>query len=99
LTRRQTRMDFYDMLIDACLKAGFAPDIRTDLIQLPFIMNVAATGQGIALIPEFFSRIRPEGTVFRPCNFLPSTAMMPLALAYRARDASPLVQNFVSTLL
>lgn len=96
LTLRQTRMDFYDALMTACRKAGFEPEIRTDLIQLPFIMNVAAARQGIAFIPDFFHRIRPEGTVFRDCSFLPSSAcLMPLSLAFRAHDPSPLVQNFM----
>jgi len=97
LTRRQTRMDFYEALTDACRKAGFTPDIRTDLIQLPFVMNVAAAQQGIAFIPEFFKRIRPEGSVFRPCSFLPQAArLMPLSLAWRRHDPSPLVKHFVS---
>jgi len=97
LTLRQTRMDFYGALLKACSKAGFEPTVRTDLIQLPFIMNVAAARQGVAFIPKFFNRIRPEGTVFRTCNFLPQTArLMPLSLACRANNPSTLVQNFIA---
>lgn len=97
LTLRQTRMPLYDGLMGACRKAGFAPDIRTDLIQLPFIMNVAAAGQGVAFVPQFFNRIRPEGSVFRTLHFLPEAArQMPLSLACRKHDASPLVQNFLA---
>jgi DNA-binding transcriptional LysR family regulator len=96
LTLRQTRTDFYDALMKACRKAGFQPTIRTDLIQLPFIMNVAAAQQGVAFIPQFFHRIRPEGSVFRACTFLPEAArLMPLSLATRKNDASPLVRNFI----
>ena len=96
LTLRQTRIAFYDALVAACRREGFDPEIRTDLIQLPFIMNIAATGQGITFIPSFFSRIRPIGTVFRDCSFLPAaTRQMPLSLAYRANDPSPLVNMFV----
>jgi DNA-binding transcriptional LysR family regulator len=97
LTQRQTRMDFYDSLMANCRRAGFAPDIRTDIIQLPFIMNIVAARQGIAFIPKFFDRIRPQGTVFRPCGFLPQLArVMPLSLACRSHDSSPLVQNFLT---
>ena len=96
LTRRQTRMKFFDALTASCHAAGFEPNIRTDLIQLPFIMNVAAAQQGIAFIPDFFHRIRPEGTVFRLCNFLPiAMRQMPLSLATRIHDPSPLVRNFI----
>jgi DNA-binding transcriptional LysR family regulator len=96
LPRRQTRTAFYDALLASCRKAGFHPDIRTDLNQLPFIMNIAAVRQGIAFIPEFFRRIRPEGAVFRDCSFLPpSVCRLPLALASRRHDASPLVKNFI----
>lgn len=98
LTLRQTRIPFYDALIAACQKAGFTPTLRTDLIQLPFIMNVAAARQGIAFIPDFFSRIRPEGTVFRTCHFLPAAScLMPLTIACRKHDTSPLVQNFIAS--
>lgn len=97
LTRRQTRMAFYDELTTSCRRAGFEPEIQTDIIQMPFIMNVVAAGQGVTLIPEFFSRIRPVGTVFRRCSFLSPTArQMPLSLAHRTHDKSPLVQNFVN---
>jgi len=96
LTLRQTRMAFYDALLAACRAAGFGPDIRTDIIQLPFIMNIVAARQGIAFIPAFFSRIRPEGTVFRPCSFVPKeTRLMPLSIACRAHDDSPLVHHFI----
>jgi DNA-binding transcriptional LysR family regulator len=99
LTARQTRTEFFDALLEACLKSGFEPDIRTNVIQMPFILNVAVASGGLAFLPEFLTRIRPPGTLFRPCRFLPSSSLiMPLSLAYRARDASPLVKNFLSVL-
>jgi DNA-binding transcriptional LysR family regulator len=89
-------MNFYDALTASCHEAGFEPTIRTDLIQLPFIMNVAAAQQGIAFMPDFFHRIRPEGTVFRVCHFLPvAMRRMPLSLATRRQDPSPLVHHFI----
>jgi len=97
LTMRQTRMDFYDALVKACRKEGFTPLIRTDVIQLPFIMTIVAAGQGIAFIPEFFANIKPVGTVFRKCDSLPKAArLFPLSLIYRTHDPSPLVKNFAA---
>ena len=97
LTQRQTRTNFYDALLGACRKAGFAPDIRTNIVQMPFILNVAVTGQGIAFLPQFLARIRPQGVIFAPCRFLPpAVCVMPLSLAWRMRDTSPLVKNFVT---
>jgi DNA-binding transcriptional LysR family regulator len=98
LTLRQTRTNFYDGLSTACHAEGFAPDIRTDVIQVPFIMNIVSATQAISFIPDFFSRIRPYGTLFKTCHFLPKAQrIMPLALAFRSRDLSPLVKNFVTT--
>jgi len=98
LTLRQTRMNLYDTLMEACRKVRATPIIRTDIIQMPFIMNVVAAGQGVGFIPEFFNRIRPAGTLFRKCGFLPYAAkLFPLSLIYRTHDKSPLVKNFVST--
>jgi len=99
LTQRQTRMDFYDALLTACQKSGFEPDIRTNIIQFPFILNIVAAGAGIALAPQFLSRLRIESVHFQPCRFLPQkSCMMPFSLAYRAKDPSPAVRNFVTML-
>jgi len=97
LTLRQTRTGFYDALLGACRAAGFTPDIRTDVIQMPFILNIAVMERGAAFLPKFLDRIAPPGTIFRPCRFLPKQALaMPLSLAYRAEDSSPLVRNFIA---
>jgi len=99
LTARQTRTDFFTALETACKKAGFRPDIRTDIIQMPFILNFIVTGFGVTFLPEFLTRIRPRGVLFRPCAFLSQqVCRMPLALAHRAHDTSPLVQNFVHSI-
>lgn len=99
LTARQTRTDFFDGLTTAFDKAKINPDIRTDIIQLPFILNFIVTGHGLAFLPQFLERIRPKDVIFRECNFLPKRQrLMPLALAHRVNDASPLVQNFVKSL-
>ena len=97
LTLRRTRTEFYEALLKACRHAGFEPDVRTDIIQLPLILNVATAGHGVAFLPEFLARIRPQGILFRPCRFLPqSVCTMPLAVAYRTYDTSPLVRNFIA---
>lgn len=98
LTLRQTRMGFYDTLMKACRASGSRVAIRTDIIQLPFIMNIAAARQGLAFLPHFFHRIRPDNTVFRTCSFLPpASRFMPLSLAYRTNDTSPLLKGFLES--
>jgi DNA-binding transcriptional LysR family regulator len=97
LTPWQTRTNFYNGLVAACHKAGFEIDPQIDITQMPFIMNVVAASQGIAFIPEFLNRTRPLETVFRPFGFLPSPLRtLPLCLAYRTKDSSPFVQNFIA---
>lgn len=99
LTLRQTRMPFFDVLTSACRKHGFTPTIRTDVIQVPFIMNIVAASEAIAFIPEFFQRIQPEGVLFHKCGFIPeANRQMPLSLAYRSHETSPLVMNFANTI-
>ncbi len=93
----QTRTDFHDILLAACNAKGFAIATRTDIIQMPFVMNIVAAGQGVTFVPEFLGRIRPAGTVFRPVSFLPQKArLMPLCLAYRKNGPSTLVRNFTA---
>ena len=97
LSLRQARAAFGDTLLDACRRAGFEPDIRTDVNQLPFILSIATAGQGLAFLPAFLARIKSRGILFRDCRFLPQSARaMPLTIAHRARDPSPLVNNFIA---
>jgi DNA-binding transcriptional LysR family regulator len=99
LVKWQTRTVFYDALAASCRREGFELEPRTDIIQIPFIMNIVAAGQGITFVPAFLERIQPPGTVFRPIAFLPQkTRLMPLCLAYRKHDISPLVRNFIASI-
>jgi DNA-binding transcriptional LysR family regulator len=96
----QTRTVFYAALVDACREVGFESEPRTDIIQMPFVMSVIATGQGITFIPSFLNRVRPTGIKFRPFNFLPrASRAMPLCIAYGSHAPSLLVQNFVKVAL
>lgn len=92
----QTRTNFYDALVKAYSKEGFRLDPRLDIIQMPFVMSVVAASQGITFVPSFLEHIRPSGITFHAFNFLPQAARtMPLCMALRTDDASPVVHNFI----
>ena len=96
LTPWQTRTKFYSALATACHTKGFEIEPQTDITQIPIIMSIVASYQGIAFVPSFLRGIKPAGAVFKPFNFLPSSLRaMPLCLAYRTEDPSPFLQNFI----
>ena len=84
---------YYDEIISLCRSSGFSPNIVFEVRQMQTIINLVASGLGIALVPESVKIIQRSGTVFRP---LTKKAGFDIAVAWRKNDHNSLVQNFLS---
>ena len=76
-----------------CLTQGFTPRISQQVVEATSLISLVAAGHGVALIPEFVSRLRHEGVVYKPLR-PPGPAADVYAL-HRA-NPGPIVDNFVS---
>jgi DNA-binding transcriptional LysR family regulator len=83
----QHRSVTYDAVFDACLAAGFEPDVRQEVAETSTLVSFVAAGLGVALVPDSVQHLRITGAVYRPLEGEPAT--IELAVAKRARDDSP----------
>jgi DNA-binding transcriptional LysR family regulator len=84
-----------DVISAACERAGFTPMVRHVVADTATMVTLVAAGLGVALAPISLRHLGITGVVFRPLE--PPAATVPLALAYREGDPSPLVRDFVET--
>jgi DNA-binding transcriptional LysR family regulator len=63
---RQAGAGLYDLIVGLCARAGFAPRIEQEAIQMPTIVSLVAAGLGVALVPSSLMHMRRTGVVYRP---------------------------------
>ncbi|PGX23286.1 LysR family transcriptional regulator [Priestia megaterium] len=83
----------YDEIIALCRNSGFSPNITLEVSQIQTIVNLVASGLGIAVLPESVKIAQRSGVVYRP---LRETTGFDIAVAWRRNNNSLLVQNFLS---
>ncbi|OZI59434.1 LysR substrate-binding domain-containing protein [Bordetella genomosp. 11] len=66
LIPRQSAPTFHDLVITACMQAGFSPNIRHYAMHLVSVVSLVAMGRGVSLVPRAFARAALPGVVFRP---------------------------------
>lgn len=77
-----------------CERAGFTPRVVQEARESTTIVALAASGLGVAVLPEAVRCIQIEGVRFRALS--ERDAHTPLLLAKRRDDTSPLVQAFAA---
>jgi len=90
----QHRSVTFDAVFDACLAAGFEPEVRQEVAETSTLVALVASGLGVALVPESVQHLRVTGAVYRPLAGAP--AGIELAVARRSRDDSPLVTRIIA---
>ncbi|MES2942430.1 MAG: LysR substrate-binding domain-containing protein, partial [Pseudomonadota bacterium] len=63
---RTVSPDYHDRIIQACLDAGFYPEIRYELQHWLSVVSLVSRGMGVALVPEALQKSAMPGTVFVP---------------------------------
>jgi len=77
----------------ACQRAGIAPRIAQEAMQVQTILGLVQAGLGWALVPARTARFVPEGVTLLP---LTEPIAIEMGIA-SAQDAGPLARNFVKT--
>ena len=90
----QHRSVTFDAVFDACLAAGFEPDVRQEVAETSTLVSFVAAGVGVALVPQSVQHLRITGAVYRPLEGEPAT--IDLAVAKRAREDSPLITRILA---
>jgi DNA-binding transcriptional LysR family regulator len=91
---RPVGVSLYDAIVGACRRAGFAPRVEQEAIQMQTIVSLVAAGMGVALVPGALVNLRRTGVVYRP--LAGTRPRIELGVAWRGADDAPPVQAFVA---
>ncbi|OIS90417.1 LysR substrate-binding domain-containing protein [Brucella cytisi] len=85
---------FADFLYQCCVKAGFTPRIRQQVVEVQSLLSLVGANIGLALLPASMRQLAQPEVVFRPIH--PSPPEIPLYATYRAGDTSPTLKRFLA---
>ncbi len=91
--RRSVGPGLYDVIVNACARAGFAPRIGQEAPRMVGTLNLVAAGLGITLVPMSMQRLNSQSVTYVPLrNDFDLRA--PIQLAFRTGDISPVARLF-----
>ncbi|ENR6205653.1 LysR family transcriptional regulator [Serratia marcescens] len=83
----------YRAIIEACEKAGFAPEVVQRAVQMETIVGLVASGLGVSLVPEFMQKSGWANVSF--CRLSGEQIPYQVALIHKAENINPHVADFV----
>ncbi|WP_158884671.1 LysR family transcriptional regulator [Rhodanobacter sp. L36] len=92
---RELASTLYDRLVKLAGKAGFQPTISQHAQQINGLLALVAAGIGLALVPASMRAVHLAGVSYVLIE--DADAHLLLAVASRADDSSPVLQQFLST--
>ncbi|MEM6052244.1 LysR family transcriptional regulator [Erwinia sp. P7711] len=93
---REVSPSLYEMIISACLRAGFQPRNGQQAPQIASAIGMVASGFGFTLVPESLVCIHHPEVTFHSID--DAVLNSDIALAWRRQDRSPAVLHLVAML-
>ena len=93
---RSHGLGILDLVMGACLAAGFTPRIAQEAKEIQTVVGFVAAGYGVSLMPRAVRRLSHSGVAYVP--LAPPQVQIEVAAAYRQGDASPLLAAFLAVL-
>jgi DNA-binding transcriptional LysR family regulator len=90
---RKTSSPLSREVLRLCQRAGFTPHLSQEAIQLHVVVSLVSAGIGIAIVPESTKLLPVANVAYRP--LAERDGQVHIAVAYRAKDPSPVVREFV----
>lgn len=84
-----------DAAVRSCLASGFYPHRAYEVTETSAALALVAAGLGVAVLPDSIRSAPREGVA---CKDIEDALSVPLVLAWRAEDDSPLVRNLLEVL-
>lgn len=94
IQRRQSGLAGYDATIAACHAAGFTPIVGQEVPRIASALSFVSAELGVCFVPTSLQRMQMEGVVYRRLKGK-RTPSIPVTLASRRGDPSPVVRNFL----
>lgn len=82
-----------DVVLGVCARAGFAPRIAQEAVQMQTVVSLVSSGLGVAIVPASLLNLRRSGVVYRPVR--DRHPRIELRLAWRRDARSDPLDRFV----
>ena len=86
----------FQVVIDACQRAGFTPSIRHEVGETSTLVSFVAAGPGVALVPQSVQQLQIAGAVYVP--LAGDAPTVELAMAMRDEPPSPHLERVLACL-
>ena len=83
-----------DVVLGLCARAGFAPRVAQEAVQMQTVVSLVSTGLGVAIVPESLLNLRRSGVVYRSVR--DPHPKIELRLAWRRDSHSAALARFVA---
>jgi len=84
----------YDAITSACQRAGFLPKLGQEAPQIVSITPLVGAGFGVSVVPHSTTQIQTDEVVYLP--IAGNAPKAPISLAWRRRNPSPAVRQFLT---
>ncbi|WP_327665447.1 LysR substrate-binding domain-containing protein [Streptomyces sp. NBC_00498] len=84
-----------DAVVRSCLASGFYPHRAYEVTETSAALALVAAGLGVAVLPASIRSAPREGVV---CRAIEDALTVPLALAWRREDETPLIRQLLDVL-
>jgi DNA-binding transcriptional LysR family regulator len=84
---------FHDLIMGFCQRAGFAPRVAQEAIQMQTVVSLVSSGLGVALVPASVANLGRRGVVYR--ELADAHPRLDLWLAWRRGTLGIAARDFV----
>ena len=90
---RHSAPGLHDAITGACDRAGFAPRVAQEAIQMQTIISLVSVGMGVALVPASLTNLGRAGVIYRPLK--EKSPLVTTGLAWKNSNSSPTLRAFL----
>jgi DNA-binding transcriptional LysR family regulator len=85
-----------DLVLGACFRAGFSPNIAQEALELQSVIGFVAAGFGVSLVPAAARKLMHSGVAF--VSLAPPEEFIEISAVHLAENRSPLLAGFMAIL-
>lgn len=90
---RHSAPGLYDAIVETCDRAGFAPRVAQEAIQMQTIISLVSVGMGVALVPASLTNLGRADVTYRPLK--EKSPLVTTGLAWKNSNSSPTLHAFL----
>jgi len=95
LVRRSGAPGMYANLVQACVEAGFVPNVAIEVERMLTNISLVAAGAGVSAVPASMQGFHADNVVYCAIKDAPPALSAPLTLAWREEGMRPTLRHFI----